>query len=393
MSPSRAFGRQAFTLLVASVLMAACGKPAEPGAKPGGTGTPKRPATQITVVQAKIGAIETTEATLGTLESPDDPRLGAEIAGRITALPVLAGQPVRRGQVLAEIDPADAQSQSDADAAEVARLKALLAQQERLVARQADLLAKHFVSKNALDDAVAQRDALRSQLSSAQSRSQLSGRSVGKARVTAPTDAVVDEVLVARGDYVKVGDPLFRLVGTGSLRAILPFPEAVAPRLKRGQVVRLGSPLAPGVVLETRIDDLRPQVSDGGRSVIAIARLKADPRLKAGATVDASVLIGRRADAVLVPEQSVVLRPAGKVVYSIVDGKAQQRVVETGAQEGGMVELTRGLASGETVALDGAGFLSQGAEVTVKQPGAPKPAAGMAGMAGPPAAPGRPGGS
>jgi RND family efflux transporter MFP subunit len=387
----RTIGRRALPLFVAAVLAGACGKTPDPGAKPGGA--PKRPPTQITVVQAKVGAIEMTESTLGTLEAPDDPRLGAEIAGRITTLPVLAGQAVRRGQLLAEIDPADAQSQSDADAAEVARLKSLLAQQERLVVRQTDLVARNFVSRNALDDAVAQRDALRSQLASAQSRAQLSGRGVGKARVTAPVDAVIDEVLVARGDYVKVGDPLFRIIATGSLRANLPFSEAVAPRLKRGQAVRLSSPLVPGVVLDARIDDLKPQVSDGGRSVIAIARLKPDPRLKAGATVDASVLIGRRGDAVLVPEQSVVLRPAGKVVYSIVDGKAQQRVVETGAQEGGLVEVTKGLGGGETVALDGAGFLSQGAEVAVKQPVAPKGPPGTAGIAGQPAAPAKSGGS
>jgi membrane fusion protein (multidrug efflux system) len=55
------------------------------------------------------------------------------------------------------------------------------------------------------------------------------------------------------------------------------------------------------------------------------------------------------------------------VVYLIVDGKAQQQVVEVGSKQRGMIEITAGLKGGETVALDGAGFLSNGAAVNVKE--------------------------
>jgi multidrug efflux pump subunit AcrA (membrane-fusion protein) len=102
------------------------------------------------------------------------------------------------------------------------------------------------------------------------------------------------------------------------------------------------------------------------------------------------VIISARAEALTVPEQSVVLRPAGKVVYVIteLDGqkKAQQKVVKAGAKRGGRVEILDGLAGGETIALDGAGFLTNGATVAVKEaakagggsdsPSAPKVGAG-----------------
>ena len=70
----------------------------------------------------------------------------------------------------------------------------------------------------------------------------------------------------------------------------------------------------------------------------------------------------------MVPEQSVVLRPAGKVVYSIENGIARQRVVETGMRQDGMQQITKGLNAGETVAADGAGFLTDGAAVDVRGP-------------------------
>jgi hypothetical protein len=77
-----------------------------------------------------------------------------------------------------------------------------------------------------------------------------------------------------------------------------------------------------------------------------------------------------------VPEQSVVLRPAGKVVYVIADAdgakKAQQKVIQAGAKRGGRIEIISGLDGTETVALDGAGFLTNGANVSIKLPDAVK---------------------
>jgi hypothetical protein len=81
----------------------------------------------------------------------------------------------------------------------------------------------------------------------------------------------------------------------------------------------------------------------------------------------------------MVPEQSVVLRPAGKVVYAIEGNVARQRIVETGLRQDGLQEVTKGLAAGEVVAADGAGFLTDGAAITLPQP---KPAAQKGGKKG-----------
>lgn len=361
--------RRGALLLTVALLVAACGeKPAE---KKGA------PPTLITVTEAKAVALEVSERTLGTLESVNDPKIGAEIAGKVIEIAVRAGEAVSRGQLLAQIDPTDAGHQANADNAEIARLQALLGQQERVVARQSELVQKNFISKNALDDAVAQRDALKSQLASAQARAGLSRNNVEKTRVIAPFAGVIEEQLVAVGDYVKLGDPLFRLVSNTRLRAHLPFPESAAPRLKVGLPVRIVSPLVPGGSIDAVVEDIRPTVGESNRAIDVIARLDNQGALKAGGSLDAAVVTGQKERAVVVPEQSVVLRPAGKVVYLIADGKAKQQVVEVGSKQRGLIEITAGLQGGETVALDGAGFLSNGATVNVKE--MPKTAASPAG--------------
>ncbi len=361
--------RHGALLLTVALLVAACGeKPAE---KKGA------PPTLITVTEAKAVALEVSERTLGTLESANDPKIGAEIAGKVIMIAARAGEAVTRAQLLAQIDPTDAGHQANADSAEIARLQALLAQQERVVARQSELVQKNFISKNALDDAVAQRDALKSQLGSAQARAGLSRNNVEKTRVVAPFAGIIEEQLAAVGDYVKLGDPLFRLVSNTRLRAHLPFPESAAPRLKVGMPVRIVSPLVPGGSIDAIVEDIRPTVGEGNRAIDVIARLDNPGGLKAGGSVDAAVVTGQKERAVVVPEQSVVLRPAGKVVYLIADGKAKQQVVEVGSKQRGVIEIISGLQGGEIVALDGAGFLSNGAAVNVKE--TPKAAASPAG--------------
>ena len=354
--------RKLCPFLLVALSLAACQKAEEK--KPAGP-----PPALITVTQAKAGAMEVVEETLGTLEAVLDPKLGAEVAGKVVQVLAGSGKAVRKGELLALIDATDFALQNRADEAERKRAEALLAQQERVVERQRELAQKGFISQNAADDARAQRDALREQLAASRARSDLSRRSQGKARVVAPFDGTVETTIASAGDYVKVGDPLFQFVSSRKLRAHLPFPESAAPRLKKGQPVVLGSPLLPGLEIRAAVSDIKAGVTEAGRALDVIVDIEGQDGLRPGGTVNASVLVSRREDALLVPEQSVVLRPAGKVVYVVAEGKALQHVVEAGARRAGMVEILKGLPAGATVALDGAGFLAHNAAVVVKEPG------------------------
>lgn len=357
--------------LLAALFIAGCAdKPSD------GTKKAAPPATLITTTLAKATTLEVVETTLGTLESVFDPKVAAEVAGRVIRVEGRAGRAVKKGELLAEIAPDDVDQQRRADSAEVKRLEAVLAQQERLLTRQQDLQAKGFISLNAVDEARSQRDAIREQLAAARARLGLSDNMVGKTRVVAPYDGNVVVQIVAPGDYVKVGDPLFQFVSNRRIRANLPFPEQAAGRLRVGQTVRLAVPQDGGKLIEGRIEDIRPVLLAGSRAIEVIARFDNPGELLSGGSVDATVVIARRDNTVVVPEQSVVLRPAGKVVYAIVDGKAKQHVVDTGAKQGGVVEIVRGLTAGTTVALDGAGFLSNDAPVTVKEAAKAPAAAG-----------------
>ena len=326
------------------------------------------PVTQISIAKAELRTLEITEESVGSLENVIDPKVGAEVAGRVVRVVAVSGQAVKQGQLLAEIDAQDWEIQQRSDTAEIGRLTTLLAQQDRVVERQEKLVASNFISQNAADDAIAQRNALRQQLDAARARFDSSKNSLRKTRVVAPIDGRVEVQIVAAGDFVKVGDPLFQLVGTRRLHAHLPFPESSSMRIKLGLPVKMTSPLDPTKVIVGKIDEIRPTVIASSRALDAVVKFDTDDSIRGGGTINASVVVATRPNAIMVPEQAVVLRPAGKVVYLVNEGRAKQQIVESGYRKDGAIEIISGLKGGETVAVDGAGFLTDNAPVAI--PGA-----------------------
>lgn len=352
-----------------AALLSGCGGEAESARRPAGPS-----AALVTTMLVKPRTLEVTESVVGSLENVIDPSLGAEVAGRVTRVLAFTGKKVKQGELLAEIDAQDFHIQSRADSAEIARLQSLLGQAERLLERQQTLVKQGFISQNAVDDALAQRNALRESIAGAKAKADQTGRSLGKTRVLSPIDGEIEVQIVAAGDYVKVGDPLFKLVGTQRLHAHLPLPESAAGTIRPGLKVRLSLPSAPERRIEARIDEIRPTVGAQNRALDAIVKFDNDGSMRGGGSVDAKIILAVRENTLIVPEQSVVLRPAGKVAYVVVeqDGKlvAQQRLIETGIRQDGHYEVLKGLKEGDRVAVDGAGFLTNNTVVTLPKPAA-----------------------
>lgn len=341
------------------LLAVGCGKQAEQQAGP------VERSTRITTAVVEQRPVQVIERSVGVIEATNAPTLNAEVAGQVTRVLVDIGATVKQGDLLAVIDPQSYQFARSGAAAEVQRLESLISQQQRQVARYQQLVQENFVSAAALEEAQTQLAALREQHKAAQAQLQQAQRDVRQAEVRAPMAAVVDQRLVDAGDFVGRGAPMFRLVSLEALRVRLPFPETVASRLKPGLTVQLSSPLAPQQQVEGTIQQIRPALALGSRALEALVELQNPGGWRAGASVRGAVVLTSR-ESVVVPETSVVQRPAGEVVYVIADGVAHERKVRTGVHREGWVEIQEGLQSGATVAVDGAAFLTDGAKVSVQ---------------------------
>lgn len=343
-------------IVVFSTLVIACGakdaasdksEAEKKGAKP----------TLVTVTQVKNQAVETSEEAIGTLEGLTNPTISAEVAARVVKIYVNTGEPVKQGQLIAILDASDFGMQRNEAQAEVARIQALLANQAKTVERNQTLVNKKFISQNAVDNEVAQQNVLREQLVGAKARVGSINHSSSKTKIYAPASGNVEKKIVDDGEFVKVGDPIIMIVSKQHLRAHLPFPEHIAAKLKPGLEVRLTSPTSETAV-KSVIHELKPMIVEGSRTVDVIADVLDSPNWQPGASVTGTVILGEKAAAMMVPEQSVVLRPAGEVVYVVRNNKAYQAIVKTGSHQNGMVELLSGINENDTIVVDGAGFLT-----------------------------------
>ncbi len=345
-----------------SLLLIACGakddgtadKSEKKGLKP----------TLVTVTEVKYQAIETTEAAIGSLEGLVDPTVAAEVAARVVKVLVNPGQTVKQGQLIATLDAADFTMQRNEAQAEIARIQALLENQAKIVARNQALVDKKFISQNAVDNDIAQQSVLKQQLEAARARVASINHSSSKTRVLAPVGGVIEKKIVDTGDFVRVGDPIVQIVSKQRLRAHLPFPEHIGAQLKPGLKVRLTTPTSDKPV-ETVIHELKPMITEGSRTVDVIADVLDAPGWQPGASVTGTVILGAQAAAMMIPEQSLVLRPAGEVVYVVRNNVAYQAVVKTGLRQNGMIELLEGLNANDVIVADGAGFLTDGAPVKI----------------------------
>jgi membrane fusion protein, multidrug efflux system len=323
-------------------------------------------ATLVTVTTVKNTALAITEEAVGSLEGIIDPTVAAEIAARVINVHVNIGSKVKQGQLIATLDATDFGLQRNEALAEVARIQALIDNQTKIVARNQALANKNFISQNAVDNDTAQQNVLKQQLEAAKSRVASISHTGSKSKVYAPVSGVIQKKLVDSGDYVRIGDPIVQIISSQRLRAHLPFPERIGAQLKAGLKVRLTTPTSSNVV-ETVIHELKPMLTEENRTVDVIADVVDADGWQAGASVTGIVTLGEQATAMMIPEQCLVLRPAGEVVYVVRDNTAYQAVVRTGLRQNGMIEVLEGLNENDTIVVDGAGFLTDKAPVKVSK--------------------------
>ena len=349
----------AFVIALCGSLLFGCGKKPEEAKK-------GPPPAIISVSQAESRTVQVVQKSVGVAETDTAPTVAAEVSGRVDQVLVDAGEAVKAGQILAKLDTRDIANASRIAESDVKRLEALAENQRKLTERNRQLAAQNFISPTRLDEIVSQEKALNEQLNGARANADNARRNLEKTRITAPVNGRLEARMISKGDFVTIGKPLFQISTEKNLRVRLPFPESVVTLIKIGQPVQLTTPTSPDKVMEGKISEIRSVIGSANRAFEAIVEVSNPGDWRPGASVNGAVVVAERPGAVVVQEISVVQRPAGMVVYVVKDGKAAQRIVQVGERRDGMAEIVSGLTAGDLIATDGAGFLTDKANVVIK---------------------------
>jgi RND family efflux transporter MFP subunit len=328
--------------------------------------------TQISLGQITVSTTTATtmnlneeESVMGMIYSRASPEIAAEVSGRVISVIADIGDVVDKGQVLARIDSEKYDLQLAQSKAEIARLSALLVNQELDLKRAEKLFKDNLVSAEMVDRARAEFNALSEQINAANAQLRNSERLVEETEIKAPIKTKVAAKYVDIGDFVQNGMIVYELVDTNNLRVALSFPEYQSLKLKKGLTVFLTTPTSRDQNVETIIKEIKPSVNSNNRSITAIVDFDNPGSWVPGASTQARIILSTYQDAVVLPQLAVVRRSIGDVVYLIQNDIAVEQPVDTGLEKDGFIHIKSGLKHGDIVALDGAGFLTNGTQIKI----------------------------
>jgi len=356
----------------------------------GGAAESARPPAPVAVHSVERGPITLRRTFSGALEASAEFVVAPKTGGRVDRVLVDLGDPVERGQVVAELDDAElrqAVHQSEADLAvaraNLAASRSALEIATRRLQRVQGLQTDGVASESELDTARAEELAARAAVDLAEAgipRAEAALEAarirLGYARVTAgwtegDERRVVAERLVDEGDTVSANTPLLSVVELDPLLAVVHAPERDYARLSAGQGALLTTDAHPGRAFEAEVARIAPVFRRATRQArIELFVDNADELLKPGMFVRATIELERVADAVVVPYDALTERGDETGVFVLdEDGpRALWRPVETGVRDGTRIQVFGEGVTGRVVVL-GQELCDDGSPVTVPEEG------------------------
>jgi membrane fusion protein (multidrug efflux system) len=322
-----------------------------------------RPVVAVPVVVSTIE--ERIEAT-GELDAKERAEVASEVDGVVTELAVDEGERVEEGALLIAVDP-------EKRALAVANVRAMhrdaqatFAEAERDAARVRKLHDGGIASDAALDKVETGRSRARARVEATHAELGVAERALRDANVRAPFAGWIARRDVSRGEYVRTGQPLFELVALDPIEVEFALAERDSARVAVGQTVQVRVAPFPDETFQGEVTVISPTLDSRTRTLRVKAQVaNGDGRLRPGLFARADLGIAKREGALLVPEEAVLQRADGEVVFVVTpEDTARRVVVKTGVQRDGRVEIVEGVAAQDYVVVRGHAVLVDGAPVT-----------------------------
>ena len=415
--PNLKYAALLLLLVAVAVFIAACGGSKANVRKEEAAANTPPPAVEVTTAAAiKRDLPRFFEAT-GSLAGDQQTDVAPQTSGKVVAVGVDIGSPVRRGQMLVRLDDAELKLKVEQAAAQVNQAKAAVRQAEEKIGLRSgqafdpnrvaevaaakvtlDLAEKNLkraekliesgdVSTQFYDQQRAQRDQLKEQydvalaqarqnyaavevartnVANAEAALSLAKQSLSYAVIPSPMDGFVAERTADLGEYVSPQQKVATIVRTNPLRVRIDVPEQAIPEVRVGQSVSATTSAWPDRNFSGRVARIAPNVSAQSRTLTVEAEIdNSSGALKPGQFATVRILQERPEAAILVPARAVVTEAGVSRVFVIKDGHAEQRLVQTGQTEGDLIEIRQGVAADEQVATSNQQQLSDG--IAIKQ--------------------------
>lgn len=366
------------TILFLVFLLVSCGE------KPVETGKEIRP-----VKYEKVGlstGVETYTFS-GVAKAQNETNLSFKVAGTLASVNVRLGDRVRKGQLIATIDPADyaiqtnqAVSQKEGAIANAKAAESQLINAKATYDRVAQLYENNSVSlseyqqaKAALDAAQAQYDAANSQIQTADQQLRAANNQVSYTRLVSPMDGVITAVQVEANEVVNAGTLIAMVSSLGRPEVEVSVPEAVINKFIIGQQATIVFPSLPMQLFEAEVVEIAFASERSTTYPVKLHLMNSADEIRPGMAAEVNFMLGtgegRMKSEIVAPLKAIASAADGNYAFKLVPDKeegvyvAMRVPLDLGAiAENGYI-IKEGLDEGDLVAVAGLRSLYDGMKV------------------------------
>jgi membrane fusion protein (multidrug efflux system) len=322
------------------------------------------PVTVAPVVVREL--VEHIEAA-GQLIAPDRAAIASEVSGRVTEIVIDEGSPAEAGAVILRIDPERRELELASARARLAEARASHADARRETKRARKLVARNVAAQTRLDQAEVQQTLAAARVDGAQAQLGVAERALADATITAPFAGMVADRRVSPGEYVQVGQALVELVALDPIEVEFSLAERDSSRVALGQTVDVRVSPYPDERFRALVTVISPTIDERTRTLRVKGRIEnSDGRLRPGLFALADLGVSGREGVRMIPEEAVLQRSDGAVVFRLDGDVVERRVIVTGRFADGSVEVIEGLGEDDMVVVRGHAALLDGLRVSIR---------------------------
>jgi multidrug efflux system membrane fusion protein len=371
--------RRIVAIAIAGVLVAGGGAYwlRAPGPETARAALPQGRAVPVSAVTAARQDVPVYVTGLGTVQASFTIAIHSQVDGIMQQVLFTEGQHVKKGDVLARIDPRLFQAALDQAKAKKGQDVATLSSAEKDLTRSKTLVVRSIATQQLVDQQQAKVDQLKASIEADEAAIETAQTQLDYATITAPSDGRIGVRLVDPGNLMHASDtrPIASLVLTQPSAVLFTLPMQVLDDLR--------DTMARGPVEVTAFDQNNRRLLSTGKLLLidnaidqatATIRLKAmfdnaDERLWPGEFVNARVALDIRRNVIAVPTTAIQRGQPGLYVWIVnADNVAEVRPIALGPASGDLTVIDKGVAEGERVVTDGQYKLQTNARVTITSP-------------------------
>jgi membrane fusion protein (multidrug efflux system) len=299
----------------------------------------------------KTAELDSKVIVTGSIQANEMLELKSETSGKITNIYFREGKPVKKGEVLVQVN-------DDEILAQVEKQKHTRTLSEGIEFRQRKLLEKDAISQEEYDNAL-------TGLKTTEADIRLLEAQLEKTKIKAPFDGMIGLRYVSEGAYITPSTNIATLYSMNPAKIEFAVPGRYSTQVRPGQKIQF-TVESDSATFQGEVYAVEPQIDQNTRTLrIRSIADNRQGRLLPGQFVKVELILESISDAILVPTEAVIPELNGHKVYVFERGKAKEVKVLTGIRSNLTLEIVSGLNPNDTLITTGVLQLQPGIDVQI----------------------------